>query len=97
MNWPTILISFFKDRPAKFGSIEAQLKWESNRQLQFENLRNRIESGEFVPEEIRAKNELKQNLEDGNSTKDKQIKIRQEKVSINANPVISVSLPVIQL
>ena len=65
-----------------------EAKWENARQLEVKKLRQKIESGEFVPEEIRKKSELKFELDD-KVVKDRQIRLRQEKVNTILTQVIS--------
>ena len=70
-------IHVFQDRPEAFESKAAEADWESSRREQVENLRQKIESGNFVPEEIRTKSAAT----DDKVSKDKQVSVRQEKVS----------------
>ena len=71
---------FIQGRPKKFDSEVDEATWDSTRQNQVEVLRRKIESGEFVPEEIWAKEENKAAGTDDKAANDKQISIRQEKV-----------------
>ena len=69
-------------RPQKFDSKAAESRWLMARRNQVQILRQKIESGEFIPEEIRVKNEHKMAIGDDKLAKEKQISSRQEKVSV---------------
>jgi hypothetical protein len=67
------IFSLVQGRPNTFESKLVESKWENRRQLEVEKLRQKIESGEFIPEEIRTKS--------GPSDQASKVKIRQEKVN----------------
>ncbi len=75
MNFPSHFFFSVKDRPDIFESKLAESEWENRRQAEVEELRRKIESGEFIPEEIRMKSGV------GNLAS--KVKIRQEKVNFN--------------
>ncbi len=50
-----LIMSYLKGRPDSFESKLAEREWENRRQVDVEKLRQKIESGEFIPEEIRTK------------------------------------------
>lgn len=56
-----IEINLDKDRPAKFESKEAEIQWEKNTVRNALKFKEKVESGEFIPEEIRKKLEAKVN------------------------------------
>ena len=70
----------FQGRPEAFESKAAEADWDEARREQVEELRQKIESGKFIPEEIRVKNESKTATTDDKASKDKQVSVRQEKV-----------------
>jgi len=76
-------INLDKDRPVKFDSKDAEVQWEratANNALKF---KESVESGQFIPEEIRKKLEQKVNRtpqEEEILQKEKQMQSRKEKV-----------------
>lgn len=76
-------INLDKDRPVKFDSKDAEVQWEratANNALKF---KESVESGQFIPEEIRKKLEQKINRtpqEEEILQKEKQMQSRKEKV-----------------
>lgn len=76
-------INLDKDRPVKFDSKDAEVQWEratANNALKF---KESVESGQFIPEEIRKKLEQKSNRtpqEEEILQKEKQMQSRKEKV-----------------
>ena len=74
---------FIQGRPEAFESQAAEADWDEVRRDQVEDLRQKIESGKFVPEEIRTKSEIKPAAAGDKASKDKQVSVRQEKVRIS--------------
>jgi len=76
-------INLDKDRPVKFDSKDAEVQWEratANNALKF---KESVESGQFIPEEIKKKLEQKINRtpqEEEILQKEKQMQSRKEKV-----------------
>merc|ERR1719490_498596 len=76
-------INLDKDRPVKFDSKDAEVQWEratANNALKF---KESVESGHFIPEEIRKKLEQKSNRtpqEEEILQKEKQMQSRKEEI-----------------
>lgn len=78
-----IEINLDKDRPSKFDSKEAEVQWERATAKNALKFKEKVESGLFVPDEIRRKLEQKVNRtpqEEEILLKDKQLSNRKEKV-----------------
>jgi len=78
-----IEINLDKDRPASFHSRDAEVQWERATARNALKFKEKVESGEFIPEEVRKK--LEQKTERTKEEEDiikrgKQIANRQEKV-----------------
>ena len=71
-----------QNRPKKFDSLTAEVNWENSTLDKAQKLREKIESGEFLPSEAQTKLEAKNNFDgDCGINKNKQVALRQEKVS----------------
>jgi len=78
-----IEINLDKDRPASFHSRDAEVQWERATARNALKFKEKVESGEFIPEEVRKKLEQKTERtkeEEDIIKKGRQIANRQEKV-----------------
>jgi len=76
-------INLDKDRPVKFDSKEAEIQWEKATAKNALKFKQTVESGEFIPEEIRKKLEQKTHRtpkEEEILKKEKVLACRKEKV-----------------
>ena len=70
-----IEINLDKDRPESFESNEAKLEWEMASARKALKFKKRVESGDFIPPEIKKKLEEKEKM-----TKDDRAKLDKEKL-----------------
>jgi hypothetical protein len=78
-----IEINLDKDRPASFRSRDAEIQWDRATAKNALKFKEKVESGEFIPEEVRRKLEQKvERTKEENEIlkKGKQIANKQEKV-----------------
>ena len=71
-----IEINLDKDRPESFESEEARLEWEMASARKALKFKKRVESGEFIPPEIKKKLEEKEKL----SAEDKAVLEREKQL-----------------
>merc|ERR1711972_1077455 len=78
-----IEINLDKDRPETFESNEAKIEWEMASARKALKFKKRVESGEFIPPEIKKKLEEKAKLSDEDKAvldKEKQLEKRKNKL-----------------
>jgi len=76
-------INLDKDRPVKFDSKEAEIQWEKGTATNALKFKTSVESGEYIPEEIRKKIEEKAQRtpkEEEILKKEKVLSVRKEKI-----------------
>ena len=88
-----IEINLDKDRPESFASNEAKLEWEMASARKALKFKRRVESGEFVPPEIKKKMEEKEAMseedkaiQDGEKLLEKRFVISYKLYLINFTP-----------
>ena len=78
-----IEINLDKDRPESFESNEAKLEWEMASARKALKFKKRVESGEFIPPEIKKKLEEKERMSEEDKlmvAKERQLERRKQKL-----------------
>ena len=78
-----IEINLDKDRPESFESNEAKLEWEMASARKALKFKKRVESGEFIPPEIKKKLEEKERMSEEDKlmvSKERQLERRKQKL-----------------
>ena len=78
-----IEINLDKDRPESFESHEAKLEWEMASARKALKFKKRVESGEFIPPEIKKKLEEKERMSEEDKVmvaKERQLERRKQKL-----------------
>lgn len=78
-----IEINLDKDRPESFESEEARLEWEMASARKALKFKKRVESGEFIPPEIKKKLEEKEKMSEEDKvmvSKERQLERRKQKL-----------------
>ena len=78
-----IEINLDKDRPESFESNEAKLEWEMASARKALKFKKRVESGEFIPPEIKKKLEEKERMSEEDKVmvaKERQLERRKQKL-----------------